>query len=150
MAREYKHGVASAIRTHGKTFKHTLDRSLKRNFEMEKNTQSLWASSVWNIEVYCRKDHECGEYWIILWEITINAENIELYYRKLPLMLRILNYTGNDQECWEYWIILQEITINAENIELHYRKWPRMLRILYYRKWPRMRRILNYTTGNDH
>ena len=55
--------------------------------------------------------------------MTINAENIELYYRKLPLMLRILNYTtGNDQECWEYWIRLQEMTMDADNIELYYRK----------------------------
>jgi len=49
----------------------------------------------------------------------MKAENIELYYRKLPLMVRILNYTTeNENECWEYWLILYEIAINAENIEL--------------------------------
>jgi len=31
--------------------------------------------------------------------MEMNAENIDLYYTKLPLMLRILNYiTGNDHE----------------------------------------------------
>jgi hypothetical protein len=53
----------------------------------------------------------------------MKAKNIELYYRKLPLMLRILNYTTeNGHESWEYCIILQEITINVENIQLYYRK----------------------------
>jgi len=69
----------------------------------------------------------------------MKAENIELYYRKLSLMLRILNYiTGNDHESWEYWIILQEMNMKDENIELNYWRLPLMLR------------ILNYTTENEN
>jgi len=36
-------------------------------------------------------------------EMTINGENIESHYWRLPLMLRILNYTTeNGNECREY------------------------------------------------